>query len=282
MIIFLSSGKNLVMKILNFDKKNKKIIKPKNLNENIIVGKKLNINIDATKFYEKQNFVKKSTTYVIKKICFYPILKVYGKLFLSIKIVGKNNLKPLQGGAISVCNHCHYLDWCISPVFLFTKRKVITIALKDNFKIPYVRFLCTIFNCVPIGDTFSENLKLFDYLKSILNNKGIIHIFPEASMWPYYSDIRSFKKGAFYFAVKFDVPIVPFVILFKKVNKIKKVFKKQPDLKIVVFSPQYANKSLDPKTQIIELKNRVESLIKETIDKNHSYKYYNYVEDDAT
>ncbi len=137
--------------------------------------------------------------------------------------------------------------------------------------------MCDIFNCIPLADSYSDNLKFFSYIKSVLNENGIVRIFSESSMWPYYNEIRPFKKGAFYFAVKNNVPIIPFVILFKKTNKLKRIFHSQPELKIVICTPQYANKELDEKSQIIDLKSRVECLMKNAISENSNYAYYVYL-----
>ena len=77
--------------------------------------------------------------------------------------------------------------------------------------------------------------------------------------------------------MKNNVPIIPFVILFKKTNKLKRIFHSQPELKIVICTPQYANKELDEKNQIIDLKSRVECLMKNAISENSNYAYYVYL-----
>ena len=53
----------------------------------------------------------------------------------------------------------------------------------------------------------------------LLKKKNPILFNPEASLWPFYREIRPFKRGAFQTAVKNDVPLLPIVALFKRKKK---------------------------------------------------------------
>ena len=71
-----------------------------------------------------------------------------------------------------------------------------------------------------------------------------MHFFPEGSLWFYYPDIRPLKKAVFKYAVKFDRPIVPIVMSFRKRKGITKLFTKKPQVDLHVGEPLFPDKTL--------------------------------------
>ena len=105
------------------------------------------------------------------------------------------------------------------------------------------------------------------------------HIFPEAAMWPYYNQLRPFKSGAFHFAITNNVPIIPYVLLFRKSKGFGKIVRKRPKITVVICKPIYANQSLDKKDQINDLCEKTHSVMQQVLDQNQSYDYFLYVKD---
>ena len=58
-------------------------------------------------------------------------------------------------------------------------------------------------------------------------------MYPEGEIAPYSRELRSFKNGAFHFAVKNDVPVLPMVFVFPKPKKVKLIVGKPVYLKDV-------------------------------------------------
>ena len=56
-----------------------------------------------------------------------------------------------------------------------------------------------------------------------------ILVFPKEVRWNYYKPIRPFRKGAFTMAYKYNVPIIPFVITYRKRTGLYRLFGKQSE-----------------------------------------------------
>ena len=94
----------------------------------------------------------------------------------------------------------------------------------------------------------------------------IVHFYPEAALVPYCSKIRNFKNGAFDFAVKNDVPIVPIVFVFREPKGIRKILKRKQDVTLKILEPVTAkNNDACIKENVNELKNKVQERMKEVL-----------------
>ena len=269
------------MKQKNIDKKHKIVCKPEDLNEDIYQAKFLDIKLNYKKIYKKPNAFTRAFKYIAQKCIALPLLYLYDKIYLGVKVKGKKNLKALNGGAITISNHVHYVDWSVGPAFLFKRKSVAVITLKDNFKIPTIRHLCKLYGCLPLPESTSDWTLFYKCIKRLLVEENkIVHLFPEASLWPYYNKLRPFKRGSFYFAVKYNVPILPYLITFRKPKGIEKLIRRAPRLTIIVGEPIYANQELDSKAQIDDLCNRAHIAMQTMLDENPSIEYYKYINEE--
>ena len=130
-------------------------------------------------------------------------------------------------------------------------------SLETNFKIPVVRRIIKLLNAIPIPRDIKYTKKFMESIDTLLQNKKTIHFYPEGSLWPYYNNIRHFKNGAFDFAVRNNVPVVPMVIRFHKPKKISNLIKTRTTITLVIQKPIYPNRMLGKKEAILELKEKV-------------------------
>ena len=88
------------------------------------------------------------------------------------------------------------------------------------------------------GVPLPSDLKNFERFSAQMNDTlqnttRKVHIYPEGELSPYCKELRKFKNGAFHFAVKNDVPVVPLTFVFPKKNKIHLIVGKPIYLKDV-------------------------------------------------
>lgn len=198
------------------------------------------------KIDENYEYVPKSKTFsfvsdFIYYIIAYPILKILLKVVYNLKIEGKENIKNIESGAITVSNHVLFLDCAMIGASCGLKRVYYT-TREESFKIPGVRKLIKLLRAIPIPNSIKNRYHFLDVVDNLLENGKIVHFYPEASMFPYYEKIRNFKNGAFDIAVKNDVPIIPIVITFKEPKGIRKIFKKKKDVVLHILEPIMPNK----------------------------------------
>ncbi len=188
-----------------------------------------------------------------------------------LQIYGKENIKLVKRkGVIVTVNHVHNFDNLLIGTKLLHHRKCYFITLKENVNMPFIGFLLRSLGGIPIPDS-TKAIPYFDNcITELMKKKKAVIICPEASLWPYYRDIRPFKKGAFRFAVKNNVPVLPVVISFRR--KLKKHSAKKGKEKyryyftVIVGKPTYQNPELEARKQVIDLTERVHEFYKNTMD----------------
>lgn len=141
-----------------------------------------------------------------------------GKLILK-EIRGMEYLNGLESGAILTCNHFNPFD-CFTVEHLFRiskhkgKKQLFKVIREGNYtNFPgFYGFLFRNCNTLPL----SQNKKtMYNFLKAvdaILQRGDFILIYPEQSLWWNYRKPKPLKNGAFKFAVKNQVPILPIFI----------------------------------------------------------------------
>ena len=198
----------------------------------------------------------------------YPILTVLTKLVYNLKIEGRENIKNLKSGAITVSNHVLVLD-CAMVGLACRFKKIYYTTREGSFKIPFVRKLIKLLGAIPIPQNIINKKNFMKQIEELLHNNKIIHLYPEAALWPYCSKIRNFKDGAFHIAVQNDVPIVPMVFKFNEPTGIRKIFKKKKDVTLTILKPIYSeNTYIDKKEKVENLKQAIHQAMVSALEGN--------------
>ena len=135
------------------------------------------------------------------------------------EIKGIENLQSVRSGAIITCNH-------FNPFDSFTVEKVFRIAGQDRnkklFKViregNYTNFpgLYGFFfrNCdtLPLSSNKRTMMEFIKAIDVILKRGDFVLVYPEQSMWWNYRKPKPLKKGAFNFAARSKVPVIPIFI----------------------------------------------------------------------
>lgn len=166
----------------------------------------------------------------------FPILAILTKIVYDLKIEGRENIKNLKGGAITVSNHVLVLD-CAMVGLACGKKKVCYTAQEESFRIPFVGKLIKFLNAIPISTKIEEKKRFIQEVDTRLEKGRIVHFYPEGSLEPYYKEIRDFKNGAFDLAVRNQVSVVPMVFQFRKPKGIRKIFKRKLDVTLTILEP---------------------------------------------
>lgn len=186
----------------------------------------------------------------------YPLLIIINKFFFGFKIEGRENLEDIDTGKVTISNHVHPMD-CTMVGLANAPQKTFFTSLETNFKIPVVRKIIKLLNAIPIPQNIQYTRDFLNSIDKLLKDNKTIHFYPEGSLWPYHNKIRHFKNGAFDFAVRNNVPVVPMVFKFNKAKKINNLIKTRTTITLVIQKPIYPNKLLAKKDAIIDLKERV-------------------------
>lgn len=180
-----------------------------------------------------------------------PIVFAMDKLFFDYKIMGKENIKKVPGGKITISNHIHYLDCTMNGLVNLPDYSYF-ITLESNCNIPIIGALVKLLRGIPIPTKIEEKKKFYENISKLLKNGETVHIYPEGVMRLYDQNLLEFKKGAFAMAVENNVPIIPSVIITRERDGIYKYIKSKPLITQVVLEPIYPNLNIENKLERIE------------------------------
>ena len=178
------------------------------------------------------------------------------KIVFGLKVTGRNNLRKIKGGMVTVCNHVNIID-CVMVACNMDCRSVCFPTLESNFKIPVIRHLIRWLGAVPIPKEKGNFLKMMLSIEEYVKDGGIVHFYPETVMHPYYNGIRGFRRGAFVTAYDCNVPIVPYVITYRNPGPVLKHFKKKPCLTMHILPPVYPDIRVNKRVETERLKQEV-------------------------
>ena len=250
-----------------FTRENEELVQDEN--EDIIhLYEPLEFNIDENYQYIKKGKVFSFFSNLLYYGIAFPILTILNKIVYDLKIEGKENIKNLQTGAISVSNHVLILD-CTMIGLSFGLKKVYFTTREGSFKIPFIRKLIKLLRAIPISSNISHKEEIIKELDKAIQEGKIIHFYPEKALWPYYEKIRNFKNGAFNFAIRNNVPVIPIVITFRAPKGIRKLFKRKKDVTVKILEPiKYTEEIENSREAIQKLKEKVHEIMKSNTYKN--------------
>jgi 1-acyl-sn-glycerol-3-phosphate acyltransferase len=132
---------------------------------------------------------------------------------LQITVKGEENLAGINGAAIITSNHFSIFEnIAVKEVAdrVQGKHRFYRVIKGLNFFQPgWVGFLMKNCDTLPLSKNL-KTLRLFEAaLERILAKGGLVLVYPEQAMWWNYRKPRPPKAGAYHYAAKFEVPIIP-------------------------------------------------------------------------
>lgn len=139
---------------------------------------------------------------------------------LRIRLEGLENLALLpdggRGGAILTSNHfSKFESLCVQKVAkkIPGRHRFYRVIKGNNVFIPgMIGFLMRHCDTLPLSSNLRTQRLFGDALRQILSDGGLVLIYPEQAMWWNYRKPRPHKPGAYFYAAKCGVPIVPLFV----------------------------------------------------------------------
>lgn len=199
-----------------------------------------------------------------------PIAAVYMYIGRGLRVRGRRNLRGLHGGYLLYGNHTQMGGDAFTPTMITFPKKANVLVHPDIVSIPVARVLVPFMGAVPVPSDMSAARHLLREMKHLLTDGQVITIYPEAHIWPYFNGIRNFTDASFSYPFLFDVPAVGFTVTYHK-RKILRFL--PPTVKVTIGKPIFPQECGN-KT---EMRNEVYNFMKETVKKEKSYAYVEYI-----
>ena len=177
-----------------------------------------------------------------------PIIRVLMKSLFRIEYVNQKNI-PKNGSYILVGNHKSNFD-CATVIA--SCNRVVHFLAKKELLDSKLGFFFKWMGIIPVNRK-TRNKEAMNSARDVLNNKGVIGIFPEGTFNKTEYVIMPFKMGTVKLAFDTKASIVPFAIVgdYKLFRKTK-----------IIFGKPYKIKTMDLKGENITLMNKVIRLMR--------------------
>ena len=245
--MIIGGSKKEVIKNIETNIINKELNRKVEVNDAVMSDEEITKLIN--KFYKNKS---KKFSYTIKHMIANMTISKYMKLLdKDITIKGLENLKDLDlsKGAIITSNHFNPLDtFIIRKLVEKVLKKDLYIVIQDtNLAMPgSLGFLMNYTNTIPVSKsptylagTFKENLR------KILSDGNIVLIYPEEEMWFNYRKPRPPKPGAYHYAAKYNVPIIPCFVKIEDTDEYEENGFKKSKYTLYIMDPIYPDPSKD-------------------------------------
>ncbi len=172
-------------------------------------------------------YIRKSMSDKIKTKFAYMIARKFvdglidDKKLIIKEIKGIENFQNLQSGAIITCNHFNAFDsFAIQLAYEAAnqpERTFYRVIREGNYtSFPgFYGFLMRHCNTLPLSSNPRTLTKFVKATNQLLKDGHFVLVYPEQSMWWNYRKPKPLKTGAYIFAVKNDVPVLPCFITMK-------------------------------------------------------------------
>lgn len=174
------------------------------------------------------DYLRRSPIAKLKTKIAHEKAKVFLKTILDKKIMiikdikGIENWQNLKSGAIVTCNHFNAFDsFAIQEAYHASKKwpknKFYRVIREGNYtSFPgFFGELMRHFYTLPLSSNMKTMVKFTDATNTLLKKGNFVLFYPEQAMWWNYRKPRPLKPGAFKFAVKNNVPVLPCFITMK-------------------------------------------------------------------
>lgn len=236
----------------------------------------LSVTVDGNYDYLPNSFVFRFFSFIFYYFIAIPILSLVSLFVFPFHTKGRKNLRKLKKqGYFIYANHTHFKDSWMAPISLVPFRKVYIVCNKDAIQIPVIDKLVKAAGGLPVADTIAGLKNMNQAIKQVIEKNKVVMIYPEAHIWYFYTKIRPFPVTSFKFAAQSNVPAVPVAVCYKK----KKLFgeKRKPKTVVYIGEPIYPKAELSEKENAIYLRDQVFAYIQQTIEKESTYSYYQYI-----
>ena len=163
------------------------------------------------------------------------------------KVVGIENMKNISGGGVVTSNHFNPMENLAvrKAMRQAGKGQIFMVSQLANLKMPGILgFIMTYSDTIPIDDSTDYMGHQFpEQLREILAQNRLILIYPEQEMWFNYRKPRPPKRGAYYYAAQFNVPIISCFVEIKDLDKAESDSFKEVSFVCHVLKPIYPDPS---------------------------------------
>lgn len=142
-------------------------------------------------------------------------LHISRKVNRDTEFIGLEKIKDIRSGAILTGNHFHpYENTIPRLISRSARRRLYIVSMVCNYKLKGILgYLVNNTNILPItaDKRYVEEL-LYPAIAKVIEKKDFLLMYPEQEMWYNYRKPRPLKRGAYLYAARLGVPVIPYFV----------------------------------------------------------------------
>lgn len=220
--------------------------------------------IDGAYRYLREDWLGKFSHMFWYRIVAIPMAKLYMKIHFHHKIVGAEVLQQAADtGYFMYGNHTHFLADALIPTMVSLPKETYVIVHPNNVSMPVLGRITPSLGALPLPDDREAAKHFVEAVSTCIDRKKCVMIYPEAHIWPFYTDIRPFKDTSFRYPVQKKVPVFCLTNTYQKGSS-----DKTPQIVTYIDGPFYPDASLPAKQQKKILRDQVYTAMKRRVKNN--------------
>ncbi len=223
--------------------------------------------------YAPSGFLWRALSFFIYRFLAVPASFLVSRLIYGVRVHNRKALRKVKGNVFIYMNHTQGLHDAYMPILLAHPRKNYVLVGSAAVSIPVVKKLVPLLGGIPVPDTLAGMRRFMPALKKRCGEGAAITIYPEAHIWPYYTDIRPFPATSFGYPVQLHAPVFAAVTTYRS----RRLFKNaRPLIDVTVSEAFYPDPSLPEKRARAALRDQVYDFMKQTAASPDNAAYYEY------
>lgn len=205
----------------------------------------------------------------------YPFVRAfaffYCRFILHVTVENKDILKQVRyKGCFLFGNHTQVIGDAFMPVYINGAKPISVVVSPSNLGIPVLGRILPYLGALPIPKDRRKIHCLKKGISTAIDDGRCVVIYPEAHVWPYYTDIRPFPKTSFHFPVEQNAPCFSMTTTY-----FKRAENKKPGIRIYLDGPFTVPPDLPSRIQQEMLRDQIYAKMKER-SKNSNFEYIRY------
>ncbi len=236
-------------------------------------------NIQAKKIDDEYIYIRGGMAGKILYVLYYRIIAIplaffYMKIHFHHRIVNRKVLKQCKEGYFLYGNHTHPVADALIPTMLSHPKRMFVVVHPNNVSMKILGRITPYLGAIPLPDTKKASIHFTEAIHRVIEKRCAVTIYPEAHIWPYYTDIRPFPDTSFRYPAKCKVPTYCFTNTYQK-----RRFSKTPKIVTYVDGPFYTDDSRSIREQRTMLREQVYGIMKDRA-KNNQVEIIRYIKND--
>ncbi len=149
-----------------------------------------------------------------------PLAYLYLKLKFHHRVIGREKIDIARGqGFFLYGNHTQIIADALIPSFVSHPTNAHVVVHPNNVSMPFLGRVTPHMGALPLPDDAEAAKNFNDAMAHRLQQGKCVTIYPEAHIWPYYTDIRPFDDASFFYPIKYGAPVYCFTNVYRAARR---------------------------------------------------------------